>query len=122
MSEDIHLNNEEYQSIMKLHSGENSYALVYSKKEQCILLFVHGMKEGYIVIDNKLLTFFDLAQRLSVIEDKICVKVVCCYGAYQTPYISDNLTVKPYINNKDIMYFKPFEHNGEKYCNIHCSV
>ena len=122
MSEDIHLNNEEYQSIIKLHNGETSYALAYSKEERCILLFVHGMKEGYIVIDNKLLTLFDLAQRLSVIEDKIYVKVVCCYGAYQVPYVSDNLTIKPYANNEDVMYFKPFEYNGEKYCNIHCSI
>lgn len=122
MSENIHLNNKEYQSIVKLFNNEVTYALAYSKEEQCILLFVHGIKEGYIIIDNKFITLFDLAQSLSTIKDKICVKVVCCYGAYQVSYVSDKLIVKPYTNNKDVIYFKPFERNGEKYCNIHCSI
>ena len=122
MSKDIHLSNEEYQNLMKLFNGENSYGFVYSEEEQCFLLFVHGSKTGYIIMNNSCITLTEIGQILDHLNYNICIKVICCYGAYQATYETDNVSVKPYIDNKDVMYFKPFIQNGENYCNIYCSV
>ena len=122
MSKDIHLSNEEYQNLMKLFNGENSYSLIYSEEEQCFLLFVHGSKTGYIIMNNSCITLTEIGQILDHLNYNICIKVICCYGAYQTSYKTCNVSVKPYIDNKDVMYFKPFIQNGENYCNIYCSV
>ena len=122
MSKDIHLSNEEYQNLMKLFNGENSYGFVYSEEEQCYLLFVHGSNTGYIIMNNSCITLTEIGQILDSLNYNICIKVICCYGAFQTSYETCNVSVKPYIDNKDIMYFRPFTYNGENYCNIHCSV
>lgn len=122
MSKDIPLDEESYQSILKLYNQEKSYALIYSTEEQCFLLFVHGCKQGYIFINNIPITLFDIGQMITPQACNICIKVICCYGAYQTPYITSNFSIQPYINNKDIMYFEPFENGADKCCNINCSM
>lgn len=122
LSENIHLTKKEYENILDLYFGKKSYVLVFSKEEQCYLLFTHGSKTGYILIDNNYITLAELGKMLESLSYNICIKIICCYGAYQTPYETCNVSVKPYINNKYVMNFKPFEQNDEKYCNIHCSM
>ena len=122
MSKTFHLKKEEYQCILDLCQNTSDYALVFDRNEQCYLLFVHGSKDGYVVINHQICTLQMMGKFLEVQNIKTCLKVICCYGAYQTSYETCNVSVKPYIDNKDVMYFKPFIQNGENYCNIYCSV
>lgn len=122
MSKDIHLSDQNYQEILQLFNNNSDFALIYSEEEQCFLLFVHGSKTGYIIMNNSCITLTEIGQILDHLNYNICIKVICCYGAYQATYETDNVSVKPYIDNKDVMYFKPFIQNGENYCNIYCSV
>ena len=122
MSKTFHLKKEEYQCILDLCQNFSDYALIFDCNEQCYLLFVHGSKTGYIIINNGCITLTEIGQILDSLNYNISIKVICCYGAYQTSYETCNVSVKPYIDNKDVMYFKPFIQNGENYCNIYCSV
>ena len=105
---------------MKLFNGENSYSLIYSEEEQCFLLFVHGSKTGYIIINNGCITLTEIGQILDSLNYNISIKVICCYGAYQSSYITDNLCVTSYAQNKEIMNLMLFIKNNECYCNINC--
>lgn len=120
MSKTFHLNMEEYQRILDLYNNISDYALIFDSDEQCFILFVHGSKDGYVVINQHILTLQDIGQMLAHLNFNICLKVICCYGAYQSSYITDNLSVIPYIQNKEVMYFAPFVKNGENYCNVSC--
>jgi len=122
LSKDIHLNEQNYQNLLQLMNKHSDFALIYSEEEQCYLLFIHGTKLGYVIMNSNYITLTEIGQTLETLKYNVCIKVICCYGAYQATYETDNVSVKPYISNEDVMYFKPFEHNGEKYCNIHCSV
>ena len=64
LSENIHLTKKEYENILDLYFGKKSYALVFSEKEQCYLLFIHGSKNGYVLIDNNYITLTELGKML----------------------------------------------------------
>lgn len=120
MSKTFHLKKEEYQCILDLCQNSSDYALIFDSDEQCFVLFVHGSKDGYVVINQHILTLQDIGQMLDSLNFNICLKVVCCYGAYQSSYITDNLCVTSYAQNKEIMNLMLFIKNSECYCNINC--
>lgn len=103
MSKTFHLKKEEYQCILDLCQNTSDYALVFDRDEQCYLLFVHGSKDGYVVINHQICTLQMIGKFLETQNIKTCLKVVCCYGAYQSSYITDNLCVTSYTQNKEIM-------------------
>ena len=120
MSKTFHFKKEEYQCILDLCQNTSDYALVFDRNEQCYFLFVHGSKDGYVVINHQICTLQMIGKFLETQNIKTCLKVVCCYGAYQSSYITDNLSVIPYAQNKGVMYFVPFVKDGENYCNVSC--
>lgn len=120
MSKTFHLKKEEYQCILALCQNISDYALIFDSDEQCFVLFVHGSKDGYVVINQHILTLQNIGQMLDSLNFNICLKVVCCYGAYQSSYITDNLCVTSYAQNKEIMNLMLFIKNSECYCNINC--
>ena len=119
MSKFIHLDAKQYQCIVNLYNHNTDHALIYSQEEQCFILFIHGTKDGYIVINNNIYSLEQLGQLLDKTQTNICLKVICCYGAYQSSYITNNVSVTSYAHNKDVMSFKPIN-IGEKYCYITC--
>lgn len=122
MSKIFHLNNQEYQMILDLFNNQSDFALIFDSIEQCYILFVHGSKDGYVVINQQKLTLQDIGKLLENHNLNICLKVVCCYGAFQSSYITNNVSVTSYVQNKEVMFFNPFVLNGKNYCNIHCVI
>ena len=120
MSKTFHLKKKEYQCILDLCQNSSDYALIFDRDEQCYLLFVHGSKDGYVVINHQICTLQMIGKFLELQNIKTCLKVVCCYGAYQSSYITDNLCVTSYAQNKEIMNLMLFIKNNECYCNINC--
>lgn len=122
MSKNFHLDDQEYQLILDLFNNQSDFALIFDSIEQCYILFVYGSKEGYVVISQQKLTLQDIGKLLENQKMNVCLKVVCCYGAFQSSYITNNISVTSYVQNKEVMFFNPFVLNGKNYCNIHCVI
>lgn len=114
------VSNKEVENFIKCgnHTGKDNILFFDRNINDKVFLLLHGSSSGKVQYNGKLLSLEEVYHELSkenvfnlLISTNIKhINVLCCYGAYQTPYETCNVSVKP------------FEQNDEKYYNIHCSM
>jgi hypothetical protein len=89
----IFINQEEFIDVCNVGLDEKDFAIVNSSSHG-LLMFCHGTEDGYILLNNKEYTLEDLSK---IIGQNIYLRVVCCYGAYITPYEDKNTKIEPLV-------------------------
>ena len=89
----ISLSQEEFINVCEVGLDITDFAIVNSYSHG-LLMFCHGTEDGYILLDGEEYTLEELSR---MIGRNVYLRVVCCYGAYITPYEDEDTKIEPLI-------------------------